>query len=524
MKGGAGVPPEPPPRKLARLIRAAKPARKETEALKSAELSRRVSQAAGVLSAGDDPRAAFRAARAPLAGELPRASFTPPESGLGPEEVTSLYETVRSSPKQFFTRLNTATALSKVLAGEIPQRAEIGLLEDMFGRDLASAILSRRTNWQKAKEIIEEVINAPRVLVASFDLSAPMRQGIILAPGHPREFARAWGPMFKAFASERRANDINQAIKAAPNFERFNSAGLFFHDLTRESTALVAREEQFISRLLQKIPGLGFPIRASERAYVTFLNKFRYDVTDSIVNGWQRSGMTADEIGEALPGLIRFVNRATGRGELGRLSSASPYLNAVFFSPRFFTSRPLTLVSLAERNSVVRKQVARDLVTFVGTGVTVLGLLKTSGLADVEGDPRSPDFGKIRLGNTSLDFWGGFQQIARYTAQFLTGQRKTVSGRRAGQVDPSPIRADILIRFIRSKLSPTAGVAADVAFEKTFIGEDVTPQGELSQFTPLIWRDIAEAIQDEQAVGLIKTLPGVFGVGASTFERTETPR
>ena len=47
---------------------------------------------------------------------------------------------------------------------------------------------------------------------------------------------------------------------------------------------------------------------------------------------------------------------------------------------------------------------------------------------EVEADPRSSYFGKIQVGPSTVDLWGGSQQIARYAAQWITGERKTREG------------------------------------------------------------------------------------------------
>jgi hypothetical protein len=47
----------------------------------------------------------------------------------------------------------------------------------------------------------------------------------------------------------------------------------------------------------------------------------------------------------------------------------------------------------------------------------------------VEIDPRSTDFGKIKVGNIRWDIWGGFQQWVRVASQLATGERKTGKGK-----------------------------------------------------------------------------------------------
>ncbi len=51
--------------------------------------------------------------------------------------------------------------------------------------------------------------------------------------------------------------------------------------------------------------------------------------------------------------------------------------------------------------------------------------MKASGKVDVEVDPRSPDFGKARIGNTRYDMLGGFGQYLRLGAQI--GTQSTIS-------------------------------------------------------------------------------------------------
>jgi len=520
-------------RKLTDLLNQAVPLRADVETLRTEELGRRVGQASDILGQGD-ARGAFQRARAPLRGDLPApGQFTPPGEQLTGEEVVPLFDRIRDSDKLFFQRLNTSDALEKVLLGQVPTRSEIVLLEDMFGPELSKAILRHRPLREKVFENAVDALNLPRTVMTAWDASAPLRQGIVLAPSHPIRFTKNIATMFKALAREGSAEAVDQAIRLDPNFARFTGRhdgsdlrNLFIADRTGVGTGLAGREEQFMSRFARFIPG----IRQSERAYVTFLNKFRFDVMSDIVKKWEKSGtpVGANDLDE----LAKFINRATGRGGLGRLEDMAPILNAGFFSPRFVSSRislPLSALSSSPR---VRKLAAQELVTFVASGITALSLLSFIPGVDVQIDPRSSDFGKIRIGKTRLDFWGGFQPIARYTAQLATNQRRDI---RSDQVVPVRGRGDTVLRFLRSKAGPPTSLVIDspVFTGRDFIGTPFGAPGELfgkpipgplreigKRTIPLFVQDMAEAIDEDGWLGGFKALPAFLGASAQTFDET----
>lgn len=468
-----------------------------------------------------------------LGGDLPVPEFTPIE--IAPGEVKPLFDHIRDAlpitDEQFFNRTNTRVALERVVAGELPSPSETELLRKMFGQQFVEAIRGKRALQARTGEAVLDVLNAPRQILTAYDVSAPLRQGVVLFPGHPGRWGQSTVTMFKALAREGSAQAVDAGIRSDRNFVRFaarhpagSSKNLFIADLSRGARGISGQEEQFMSRLATKIPG----IRQSQRAYVTFLNKLRFDVMTDVVEGWERAGVqfTDNDLDE----LALFINRATGRGSLGPLNDFAPILNTTFFAPRLLASRVQTPLSLGSSSALVRKQAALDLTKFVGTGMTVLSLAALAG-ANVELNPRSSDFGKIRMGNTSLEFWGGFQPLARYGAQLALGERKIVSGKNRGDIVPQP-GIDTLTRFMRSKLSPSAAFGADFTlFEREdFLGDPIFGDDDVSRIealktqafnrlVPLFEQDLIEAFEDDGITGLFKAAPAGLGAGAVTFER-----
>jgi hypothetical protein len=553
---------ETPTTKLTRLINAAKPVRAETEALKSAELSRRAGAASQILAQGEG-RQAFQAARGPLRGELPRAQFTPPEPELGPDEVTGLYNTIRDSDKLFFQKLHTDGALTKVLAGEIPTRGEILLLEDTFGPELARAVLGKRGLGPRALDNAFDAINLPRSIITSYDISAPLRQGAVLSFGHPVKAADSFVTMLKSLAKEKNALKAEAVIRNHPNHQLFTEHGLFIAERGAVTSRLARAEEVYMSRLAGKIPG----IRASERAYTTYLNKLRFDVMNGVYEGWLQQGKRVTDLD--LDRLANLVNAASGRGRLPQqLDRLAPALNAGFFSARYQASR-IDLIgqyasALARGDTMLAGEIIREAAAFFGTGAAVLGGLKLSGVTDLEESPLSSDFGKLRIKgtNTRLDFWAGFQPYARYMAQVIANREKSIrtgETRRLSEVDQfgrqrsqraqsqttfaereiTP-RIGKALRFGRSKLSPPASFLVDAGTGRNFTGEEFgsardffghelpgLPSETYERITPLFFQDLVEAMDEDGLMGGFIASPAVLGAGAVTITDEEpdtTPR
>lgn len=502
-----------PAQDLVELISRAKPRRAESEAAAGAIRSRQAGAIADIVSKPEG-RVTRAKALGQLEGELPKTVFDPPANVMTDVDQDIMFNAIwEGTSQQPFTKLNTSTALSKALLGELPQRAEIRLLEDIFGEDLARALLAHDPPSfnQRVLNLTGDVINLPRSVMSAWDMSAPLRQGLITTVAHPKESIPAMRTMFRSFFDEDFARFIDDAIDEGPYAELKQQSGLFRARRTGAVVELGEREEVFQSSLAQKIP----LIKNSERAYVTYLNKIRSDVFDTVARGWEGQGKTLDDY----KALSSFLNHATGRGDLPSfLRSSAPILNGAFFSPRLLMARFQVPLDLFTSTPAVRMLVARDLTINVSLGLGILSLLKLSGAADVELDPRSSDFGKMRFGDQRIDFWGGFQPIARYTAQIMTAQTKT----QYGQMFEAD-RFDLFKRFLRSKLAPVPGLALDIAKGETFLGEELTTEASsirdqlFNRLTPLFIQDLIESAQREGPVGFARALPAGLGVNVQAY-------
>jgi len=231
--------------------------------------------------------------------------------------------------------------------------------------------------------------------------------------------------------------------------------------------------------------------------------------------------------------IARFVNIATGRGDLGKLSSAADALGAILWSPRLLASRFQTLLPThalkgsKRTNFLVAKEYARFLAGAAAlyTAVQMYDDLDGEEDVDVTFDPRSSDFGKLKVGKTRIDVLGGMSQVAVFAARLLSGEKKTLSGKtqkirgdvKYGQEDA----VDVAKNFIRTKLNPVAGAIVDIASGKNLRGEKVTAGSTATGLTlPLSIRDVKANMKDLGVPGgIASTLLSLFGVGVQTYDK-----
>lgn len=133
---------------------------------------------------------------------------------------------------------------------------------------------------------------------------------------------------------------------------------------------------------------------------------------------------------------------------------------------------------------------------------TLLGLAKLAG-GQVETNPTGTNFGKIKLGNSTIDLTGGNASYVRLLAQVITGKQKsstgkvtalgapimttTKTGKTAKTPFTAPTRLDQFIEYGRDHLSPVVSTLVDWAAGSNVVGQPFSWKQEAYQeFTPLV--------------------------------------
>lgn len=455
-----------------------------------------------------------------LKGQLPKVQFENIRKNLNQQVVDDLFGQVEKSNLSTFEKINAKTGLSKLFGeqgGKVPTKSEIALLSEVFPQEFVQTVLDKQPVLSKAMTALGETVNIPRSLMASVDLSAPFRQGLFLT-SKPKQFAGAFKDMFKYAASEKQYQNLINEIRSRPSYKLMRDSKLSLTDINKP---MLGREEAFMSNFAEKIPAFGRVVKASDRAYTGFLNKLRADVFDDLVKKANIAG-----VAENNPGITKdiatFVNNASGRGNLGKLERSAVALNSVFFSPRLIASRVnmLNPAYYVKLDPFVRKEALKSLLTVASVGTTIVGLAKMGG-ANVSTDPRSADFGKIKVGNTRYDMFGGLQQYAVLLSRLASGQMiSSTTGKeiQLGEGYKSATRKDIIQKFVEGKLSPVASFTNQLLQSKNFLGEQLNvPATVADQFIPMIAQDMYDLYKDKGMAGILAGSPAIFGLGVQTY-------
>lgn len=541
-------------------------------AARSLEAGERAAKAEQAMR-GAEGAEALRASRRAMAGEMPTEEF--PNASLAQleqEEVDGLFNYIKNTDQlRIYEKANAMEGLAKILGSSndgnvLPQDSQLKLLKKVFGdsfiRNYNNTV---KTGWDRTKETLAQVANVPRALMSSLDLSAPLRQGLLLTVDKPKNAYRAFKSSLRYFADEKYFNAAMDAIENSPTAGLRQASGLELTDVSGSNFSLKTKEEAYMTDLLTNggltgdvirsgvgatagaltgdtpeermknaLIGAGFGfisragVGASERAYTGYLNKLRADVFDDVASEMMRNGINPQKNLNEFEGVARFINVATGRGELkgNLLKGSAPALNAVFFSPRFLASRlqmfnPRFYMSLSSEG---RKIAARSVAKLFAGGLTLLSLAQMNKNIEVGTDPTSSDFGKIKAGEYRYDIWGGFQQVAVLMSRLILGETTSaVSGKTQSLTDDNyfgQTRLSVLARFFRSKLAPVPSGGVDFLQGTNVIGEDVNISQQLkAKLLPFLAQDLIEAANEEGLVNpTIKLAPGIFGVGVQRFD------
>ena len=141
----------------------------------------------------------------------------------------------------------------------------------------------------------------------------------------------------------------------------------------------------------------------------------------------------------------------------------------------------------------------------------------------IEKDPRSSDFGKIKIGNTRLDFMAGLSQATVLLSRLVTGETKGVDG------NVVPIRGDdaafgkspvnVLNQFLRTKLAPVPSAVINLINGEDVVGNKVFWETELAgNLMPLSTGDIFTVMKEQGLpAGTALSLLALFGAGMTTY-------
>lgn len=488
--------------------------RAQQDAATSIERGKRVKDYTQEMATLGKGEGAFDVAKGKLAGELPKIKYAPIRDKFataGNEHIDNFHVQIENSPLLSpYDKVAAHNGLNKVLGStgvEVSKPSEIDLLTKVFGPNFGKSL----ANKSGMKDQLVSLANTPRTIMASGDLSAPRQAAAMVGRS---AFWKNLPALVKSIP-ESGYNKIISEVKSDPLYELASRSGVNFTDVNSFS----AHEEMFASKIAKKYPG----VLHSERAFTGFLNKVRMDAFADMATKIEKTGVAVDKDRKMATAIADWVNIGTGRGKLGETGERSlGVINAAFFSPRLAASRVQMFTQMFNPSvpKPIRIAYMRNAVSYLGAVATLLGTIKASGKADVNLDWTNPDFGKVKVGNTRVDFSAGVAPYVRALGQLINNQStSSVSGKvtEFGKGYKPKTRLDVVSQFATQKAAPIPSAVMDTLRGTDTVGKPTTVGGEAYKLlTPLTFQDFSDMAKEEPD-NLPLMIPGVLGANVQTY-------
>jgi hypothetical protein len=378
---------------------------------------------------------------------------------------------------------------------------------------------------------ISDLSGLAKAMKASLDNSAVFRQGWKTMFTDTAIWGKNAMRSFGDLANSFKGKDVIGAVKAEV-YSRENAMNGFYDRMKLE---VGMNEETYPTSLPEKLPVLGRLFKASESAYKGFLLRVRADIADKTLIMAEKAGVNLEDDFE-MRGIGKLINSITGRGDLGSLEKIGKEVNNVFFSPKLLKSHIDTLTAhtikgIGEESisKFARKRAAVNLAKIVAGTTVMLGIASAIDPDSVDWDPRSSNFGKIKVGNTRFDVSGGMSSIVTLASRILPtkdengywGQfSKSSSSGKLSKINSgefgSMTALDVVVNFGSNKLSPMSRLVLDLIQQKDFNDQPITIGGEIkSLLLPLPINTYSELKKDPNSANLLLAIIA-DGMGIST--------
>ena len=430
-----------------------------------------------------------------------------------------------------------------------------------------------------------QAMNFPRMLLLSIDAGAIWNQGGMLvggaikpvttrralsqlskgqfrewASGPDTQFYQNLGRSVAGMVSAGNYRKQMDAIYTDPNYDFLVSkTDIFISDI---DGPLANREEQFLGNVFQSIEKfvpesvksalkiVAYPFKTGERFHNLYLNRMRYDLLNDYYKGLGNIPQDQKEL--AVKSYADFLNKATGRGDLGKLDNLGPELSTVLLAPRWMASRfqvPYTVAKNVGKETLNArprsfpktvdglkdarhhaKSIGLDEASIVETadGYSVQGykgahtsrqmaqdLVRTFGV--IGGIVSLLAMNDFRV-ETDIDLTMGLGSVWRFVARSAYG----ITARTEVTSTGAEFDADVsrqVSNFLRAKLSPLGSSAAGVVTGTNYFGEEVSGKEvfipgqstSYEDFLPLMVQQIKDASEQIDG-GPAKALLGISAV------------
>ena len=365
-------------------------------------------------------------------------------------------------------------------------------------------------------------------LVASVDNSFLGRQGLKTLMTHPSVWwsgaKNSFGDFAKTLGGKETMDALNADIYSRPNFINGNY----------ETAKIFATfEEQFPSLLPERVPVLGKVFKASDVAFRGSALRMRTGLFDLLTKQMEENGVDITDPYQ-LKSIGTVINSLTARGQWGKRGEMGG-VRLVLWAPRMIKGNidVLTAHTGQDISSFARKQAGINLLKIITETALFMMIANALRPKSIEYDPRSSDFGKLKIGDTRFDFTGGAGSLVTLAARLITNSTKnptTGEIKQYGSGFGQASRFDILIDFLSNKTTPFARRIVDrlrgrtYEFEKPRLLKPYVGSEIYSLTTPIAIQNFVELKDDASADRVAGAIADVIGISTYSFDKKYNPR
>jgi hypothetical protein len=470
------------------------------------------------------------------------------------------------TPRAFNSEVPKGSGLNKMAKINKPAPGSASAYEEA-GKETRKGMPLNESSKKLMRGVkkVEEVGGVIKTGLTGFDISNPLRNTYMLTTAamgrnnaSRRQLVTSLKEMVQSY-SETKYREHDARLRARPIYEAAKKAGLRLSEAPSDHENFIGTD--WLGKQIHKGQKLGKynPVRwAAEigekgilgagRAYTHYQNKIMLDSFEKgmeYVKATSPGGINQQNAREMTDMINMFGSRSKVTTEAfekaGNIFLFSPQMlksgakvmsNAglPFELPKQFgkVGRAVSGGRMYDNKSVRQfgHQAARSGIAFGASALALMyGAAAANGLnPSIEQDPRSRDFLKLRVGHTTVNPWGPYQQLLVLGAQEITGQEKL---RGSGRVQ-STSRLTSAGRFLRGKLSPLAGAGVsalegrDGAGRETWSASSFDKDGKfklggrarlaLNTISPIMLGDVY-GIYQENPAAFATLLTGVASLG-----------
>lgn len=333
------------------------------------------------------------------------------------------------------------------------------------------------TNWIHG---VKSMMGMTKGIVTSFTSHAPLKHGFFALFEDPQHWAKNYFTQFSDAARQIAGKDVISAVKAE-GYSRENAINGIY-DLWAPGE-LTKTNEEFHSSLPDKIPIFSRLYKGSKAMFEGFNLRMRLDMIDHYVNVVKKMGLDPQNKDIAKSWGQLAIDQTGGKSK-----NPDALMSQFLFSQRLLHAEVnnLTLHLFDKTASkATRVQSAKTLAKVVAGVASVMYINNKLNPGSAETDPRSSNFGKVRVGDTRFDISGGYSSIITLASRVAAAAGNgTGITHNAGAIKSSSTRAfsklgsgfgqtsfqTLLGNFLQGRASPPGQIIADLANGQTFAG------------------------------------------------------